>query len=344
MKRYGFTLVELMGVIIILGVIALIAIPIVDRQLKESKNDLHQTQKENIKEAAKLWTAKNVYNLPTSGACYLRYSELVSSGFLDEELKDPKTNTTFTDENINIKIEKDTDYNKYTYDVTSTKDDSIPYCQITVSFYDGETKLDSKTVVYHSTYGELPTPTKEGYTFLGWHGKNMFNVGTLDDYYIRNQNTMLDIENNSISGIILKDAVSYVRNDSINYNSGTYLLQQKSSNNMSRHLVYAYDSSNNLLTNSNISISGWNYNSYYNGWYNSRQNITVTIPQQVSYWRYGMVFAGSSSIVGQRETKTNVQIERGSTVTEYEPYYITPSTTVVQPNNHTLTAVWQEIE
>ena len=180
MKRYGFTLVELMGVIIILGVIALIAIPIVDRQLKESKNDLHQTQKENIKEAAKLWTAKNIYNLPASGeSCYIKYSDLVNGGFLDEELKDPKTNTIFTDDNVNIKIEKDTKYNKYTYDVNigSNTDDKV-YCTdiVIVTFEANGGKLDfnSKPVAYHSTYGELPTPTKEGYTFLGWYKENTF--------------------------------------------------------------------------------------------------------------------------------------------------------------------------
>ena len=38
---------------------------------------------------------------------------------------------------------------------------------------------------------------------------------------------------------------------------------------------------------------------------------------------------------------SNVQIEQGDTATEYEPYYITPTTTVVQENDHTLKAIWQ---
>ena len=29
--------------------------------------------------------------------------------------------------------------------------------------------LVSKSVTFDSTYGELPTPTKKGYTFAGWY-------------------------------------------------------------------------------------------------------------------------------------------------------------------------------
>ena len=36
-----------------------------------------------------------------------------------------------------------------------------------------------------------------------------------------------------------------------------------------------------------------------------------------------------------------IQLEPGDTATPYEPYYITPSTTVVQENDHTLKAIWQ---
>ena len=42
----------------------------------------------------------------------------------------------------------------------------------------------TKTVNFGSTYGTLPTPTTPGYQFAGWNGKNLFEVGTIDDYYI----------------------------------------------------------------------------------------------------------------------------------------------------------------
>lgn len=40
---------------------------------------------------------------------------------------------------------------------------------ITFDAYGGTTSTSSKTVTYSSTYGDLPTPTKEGDTFLGWY-------------------------------------------------------------------------------------------------------------------------------------------------------------------------------
>ena len=40
----------------------------------------------------------------------------------------------------------------------------------------------------------------------------------------------------------------------------------------------------------------------------------------------------------------NLQLEEGDTATEYEPYYITSDTPVVQDKNHTLKAIWKANE
>ena len=47
---------------------------------------------------------------------------------------------------------------------------SIAAAQFTVTFDPGQgtTPTASKTVTYDSTYGELPTPVRSGYAFLGW--------------------------------------------------------------------------------------------------------------------------------------------------------------------------------
>ena len=47
--------------------------------------------------------------------------------------------------------------------------------KVTFDYNDGVTESTTKYVTYHDTYGELPTPERNGYTFMGWNGKNMFN-------------------------------------------------------------------------------------------------------------------------------------------------------------------------
>lgn len=181
--KKGFTLVELMGVIVILGVIALIAIPTIDKQLKEGKRDLSQAQLDNIKSAAKLWVADNPNDMPQNGEeCYLKYSTLVDSGYAEENLKEISSNNDIVDNKLKIKISKDSTYNKYNYIVEFnnngyTLSDTDKYCNsytVTFDANGGNLSTESKKVFYHSTYGELPTPTRDGYTFLGWYKENTF--------------------------------------------------------------------------------------------------------------------------------------------------------------------------
>ena len=59
----------------------------------------------------------------------------------------------------------------------------------TINFnYNGATggnSQASKTVTYDSTYGTLPTPTREGYMFVGWNGKNLLNLDDFSNDYIQ---------------------------------------------------------------------------------------------------------------------------------------------------------------
>jgi len=64
--RKGFTLVELLGVIIILIILALISSRAVTKYVKGAKIDLTETQKENIKSSVYFWIEDNILddNLP----------------------------------------------------------------------------------------------------------------------------------------------------------------------------------------------------------------------------------------------------------------------------------------
>ena len=203
----------------------------------------------------------------------------------------------------------------------------------------GNASQASKQVTYGGTYGDLPTPTREGYTFAGWNGKNIYDFGKSEDYYVYRDNMNIDVNQKSIT-VTKADswAGDYWRNEENKFGYGTYTLSAVFSGNTSpRHIIYTFDENNNIIDNTNLSISGLQWNNHYRGWLVSSQTVTVTIPSSVSYWKYGSSFSGLANTVG---TISNIQIEKGSTATAYEPYYLTPSTTVTQNKNHTLTARW----
>ena len=122
MKKNGFTLIELLAVIVILGLIALVSVSAITGTLKSYKNELYETQIENIESAARVWASDNMLLLPNGeeevtceysdiNNCPTDYNELVISltdlqngGYIDKELKNPKTKKSF--DNIEIIITK----------------------------------------------------------------------------------------------------------------------------------------------------------------------------------------------------------------------------------------------
>ena len=52
---------------------------------------------------------------------------------------------------------------------------STPFITVTLNPDDGSENPTTMNKTIGSNYGPLPTPTKTGYTFEGWNGKNAFN-------------------------------------------------------------------------------------------------------------------------------------------------------------------------
>ena len=64
MENKGFTLVELLGVIIILGVISLITFPIINKSIKNSKEKSLEQIINNIEESAYEYSVSNDIGYP----------------------------------------------------------------------------------------------------------------------------------------------------------------------------------------------------------------------------------------------------------------------------------------
>lgn len=106
MKK-GFTLAELIGVLVILALIGTIAIPSVTKIIRENKNNICIIQFNNIIEETKNWGSNNIEKLPSNDgeAINVSFDDLVKYGYAEDNLINPITKAKFTNEWY-VKIEK----------------------------------------------------------------------------------------------------------------------------------------------------------------------------------------------------------------------------------------------
>ena len=115
MKK-GFTLIELMAVIFILGIVSTIAVVAVDKTIKDNKEKLYQAQISNIEDAARTWGDAHINLLPDekNGAISIPLLVLKQDGLLNQEYKNPKNEELFFD---NMYIDISYENGTYIYNV-----------------------------------------------------------------------------------------------------------------------------------------------------------------------------------------------------------------------------------
>ena len=107
MKNKGFTLAELIGVIVVLSLICLITVPAVANVLKQNKQSLCKTQLNNILVAANNYASENLLSMPTvdQESKIITLQDLIDTSFIDENIKNPVDKEIF-DPEIEITIKK----------------------------------------------------------------------------------------------------------------------------------------------------------------------------------------------------------------------------------------------
>ncbi len=119
MKKKGFTLVELLAVIVILSLILVIAVPSVNKYIKQSKEKAYNTQISTIIEAVQAYASANSGLLPRKEEFVVKITlgQLKSSGLIKEEVKNPNDDKYF-DDALTIEIKKKGE--TYTYDIVES--------------------------------------------------------------------------------------------------------------------------------------------------------------------------------------------------------------------------------
>lgn len=107
MNKKGFTLAELIGVIVVLALICLISVPAIASVLKTNKKSLCETQLNNILAAARNYASENLLTMPVNDGetRIITIQDLIDNGFIDQDIENPVTKENF-DSEIEITIKK----------------------------------------------------------------------------------------------------------------------------------------------------------------------------------------------------------------------------------------------
>lgn len=188
-----------------------------------------------------------------------------------------------------------------------------------------EKNTEPKIVTVGDTYGDLPVPTRDGYTFLGWNGKNLLNYNELSLAA-----TNVNITVNNLGDISDSTPTSDSRawgftnsNWKTNMSSGLYtvslLFSSQCTETINDNFVMYKVDGTKIYENGLIAGKSFVFT-----------NITIETNDIIGFF------------VKAYDGIYRIQLEEGDTATEWEPYYITSDTTVVQDKNHTLTAIWEK--
>lgn len=104
MKKNGFTLVELLGVVIILAMLGLIIVPTINKVLADNKNELYEVQIRNIKSGASNFVSENIFsenlNIPNNSSIGIKLGKLKELGYIDSDITNPITKNKFSDDMV----------------------------------------------------------------------------------------------------------------------------------------------------------------------------------------------------------------------------------------------------
>ena len=153
LNKNGFTLVELIGVVILIGLIALIAIPSVDYVIKKTKDNAYDRTLDTLKDGLRNWVTDNKELIYEDGEeIIVTLADLKEQGYIEYDIKNPKTSTCLAN-TMQFKITRVKNDEKDTYEYNfidgELLEGTLKDCEAvskTPSIY------DTKIVIVHYIY------------------------------------------------------------------------------------------------------------------------------------------------------------------------------------------------
>ena len=186
MKK-GFTLAELIGVVIILALISLLAFPPILNSIRKTKGELSDASKEILYNATSLYVSENLNDFPkTNGNTFcVTLNTLVTNEYLPTKVYDATTGEEISlDSKVEVKVENDS----YTYNMNNecvekivfacTNQDSL-ICRLYNQYQEGNTTGLVKDSTNENLYYYTGTNGEVANNFL-WYGGHQWRVLEFD--------------------------------------------------------------------------------------------------------------------------------------------------------------------
>ena len=157
MKKRGFTIVELLGVIVILSIIAAIATPIVQKTLNNNRDKLYDIIKTQLKDYTKDYLAVNTDRLPVDDGdtADITLEALKKNGNLQINVINPRTNNVISNQSY-VKVTKKNNnytYEVYLYDLVDADEVEAGAPTISLSSYSQSCSLNDTCVLEDTATG-----------------------------------------------------------------------------------------------------------------------------------------------------------------------------------------------
>jgi competence protein ComGC len=183
MKRDAFTLIELLGVIIILGLITLVSFPPLLKQIKQSRNGLDSATSALIIDAAKDYYYDNSDRFQNvEGLVYcLGMNSLFDGGYINEKIKDKDLEDISKLKSVRLIYTN----GKFNYEIVDSCDDSVAIRNnVSIPIVDGEvglniSKTDENRLIYRGTSDV--SEFLNNYIWLDENGNNEMDYDSNDE-------------------------------------------------------------------------------------------------------------------------------------------------------------------
>ena len=321
MNKKGFTLVELLAVIVILSIILVIAVPSVNRYIKQSKEKAYKVQISELLDAVESYANMNNEILPENDDEVIKITlgQLKIEGIVKNDTKNPY-NDKFFDDTLTFIIKKKG--NRYTYEID---EDTIKVRETTNN--SPSIKLTGNTVVYYSINSSYQ---EEGSSAYDYNGKVISDVNV--------DSSSLDM---SVKGVYY---IKYTATDSYGTTTTVYrnvVVRDGAVSNLVSGQVYYYNPVTNVKCTSAEAVSVAGTKTGCMKWYSildngTSDNITLLLDHNTT----ATVAWASSGINtnGPVEVKTQLDSDTASWNKSINPRLIEASEIATITGNSVWTA------